>query len=110
MNLDRIDHITLQVADIEASIRWYQSSFRCELIQQDRFRARLKFDNVELTLILPSQEPPHLAFYRDDAHTLGALRLRPDGRHTTFIADPTGNPIEIVGVPPAEPISEKKDD
>ena len=110
MSLDRIDHITLQVADIEASIRWYQSSFHCELMQQDRFRARLRFDNVELTLILPSQEPPHLAFYRADAHTLGALRLRPDGRHSTFIADPTGNPIEIVGEPPEEPISEMKDD
>ena len=110
MSLDRIDHITLQVADVEASLRWYQSSFRCELLQQDRFRARLRFENVELTLILPSQEPPHLAFYREDAHTLGELRPRPDGRFSTFIADPTGNPIEIVGEPQREPSDETKDD
>ncbi len=106
--LDRIDHITLQVADISASLRWYQTSFRCEVLQQDKFRARLRFENVELTLILPSQEPPHIAFFRDDAATLGALRPRPDGRHSTFIADPTGNPIEIVGVPTE--VNEHKDD
>ena len=108
--LDRIDHITLQVADIEASLRWYQSSFRCELLTQDKFRAILRFANVELTLILPSQEPNHLAFFRHDAHTLGTLRARPDGRHSTFIADPTGNPIEIVGVPPSEQLAPEQQD
>ncbi len=94
--LDRLHHIAINVADIEKSLKWYQSSFRCEVVYRDRTQAVLQFVNVRLTLVLPNTEPSHIAFERDDAKTLGELRERPDGTESTFVADPTGNVIEIL--------------
>lgn len=94
--LDAIHHVTIQVASIDSSVKWYLNSFRCEVEQQTPLSATLRFQNILLTLVLPSQEPAHLAFVRKDAHTLGTLRPRTDGNRSTFLADPTGNPIEIL--------------
>ena len=95
--LDSIHHIAIHVADLSASIKWYQTSFNCELICQERQFARLRFANIELVLTLPSSDPAHLAFAREDATKLGTLRERADGLMTTFLSDPTGNTIEIIG-------------
>lgn len=95
-DLDDMHHVTIQVASIERSLKWYLNSFRCEVVRESSLSATLRFGNIQLTLVLPSQEPAHLAFVRDDAHTLGTLRRRPDGYYSTFIADPTGNPVEIL--------------
>ena len=94
--LDSIHHIAITVADIEQSLRWYQSSFRCQVLFQDTTKVVLQFANVKVTLVLPSQQQPHVAYIRDDAETLGELRSGPEGALSTFIADPTGNPVEIV--------------
>ena len=93
--LSVIHHVTINVADIEKSIKWYLSSFSCELIGQERTSATLRFANLSLTLCLPSESPAHLAFLRDDAATLGELRHRAEGLSSTFVADPTGNVIEV---------------
>ena len=93
---DSIDHIAVNVSDIVRAVKWYQSSFRCELVFQDKSQAVLQFANVRLQLVLPSMDPPHLAFVRDDAGKLGELRERADSRFTTFIADSTGNMVEII--------------
>ena len=94
--LDRIHHLALNVADIDKSITWYQSSYKCEVVYRDRTQVVLQFANVKLTLVLPSTEPAHLAFEREDANKLGELRERADGTKSTFLADPTGNVIEIL--------------
>ncbi len=94
--LDQIHHLAINVADLEKSIKWYQQSFNCRLIFQAKAQAILEFANVKLTLVLPSAEPLHLAFCRKDAKTLGTLRERVDGVNSTFIADPTGNVIEVI--------------
>ncbi len=95
--LDEIDHFAINVADIERSIKWYQNSFKCEVVFQNNTQAVLKFANVRLTLVLPSSEKSHISVYKDDAASLGTLRLRDDGLMTTFISDPTGNMVELVG-------------
>ena len=94
--LDSIHHFALNVADIEKSLAWYRSSYKCEIVYRDRTQAVLQFANVKLTLVLPNTEPAHLAFEREDADKLGELRERPDGTKSTFLADPTGNVIEIL--------------
>jgi catechol 2,3-dioxygenase-like lactoylglutathione lyase family enzyme len=93
---DRIDHIAVTVADLEQAIRWYTSSFACQLLQHDRTQATLRFDNIDLVLTLPSSLPGHLAFCRRDAATLGELHELADGRRSTLIADPAGTPVEII--------------
>ena len=101
-NLDHLHHIAINVADLKAAVKWYQSSFNCEIIFEGRTEVQLQFANTILCLILPSQERPHVAFLRHDAHTIGELRPRNNGVESTFIADPTGNTIEIVSsLPPA---------
>jgi hypothetical protein len=93
---DPIHHIAINVADIERSVQWYTSSARCKVIYRDVTQAILQFRNVRVVLVLPSQTPSHLALIRDDAATLGELRLNRDGTSSTIVSDPTGNLVEIV--------------
>lgn len=95
-NLDFVHHLAINVADIERSINWYQKSFNCKVVYQDKTQAVLEFANVRLVLVLPSLEPVHLGFTRKDAKTLGTLRERAMGINSTFISDPTGNVVEII--------------
>jgi catechol 2,3-dioxygenase-like lactoylglutathione lyase family enzyme len=94
--LHKIDHVAINVADLDKSIHWYQSSFTCELVARDKTQAVLQFSNIRLVLVLPSLEPTHLAYEREDAQTLGELRDRPHNVRSTFVADPTGNVVEIM--------------
>ena len=95
-SLDTIHHVAIAVADIEESLRWYKSSFSCEVSYRDATQAILQFANVRLVLVLPSQERTHVGYVRDDAETLGELFEQKDGTFATFVADPSGNPVKIV--------------
>ena len=95
-NLSNVDHISLCVADIKQAVHWYTTSFSCKVLYQEQTEALLEFANTKLQLILPSQQPPHLGFKREDAETFGELRQQLDGSLSTFISDPTGNIVEII--------------
>ena len=95
-SLTVIDHLAINVADIEKSVRWYLSSFNCRLLTQQRTFAMLQFANTRLILLLPSEQPGHIAFALADAATHGELHQQPEGHWSAFIADPTGNPVELV--------------
>lgn len=94
--LDSLHHIALTVADIEQSVEWYTTSFHCEVLYHERTEAMIQFDNIRLQLFLPSQQPPHIACVRSDAKTFGELREHRDGMQSTFVADPTGNVVELI--------------
>lgn len=94
--LSKIDHICISVADVKNATAWYASSFNCKIIYQDTLQAELEFANIKLHLVLPSKTPAHLAFCRDDAETLGELREQFNAIQSTFIADSSGNPVEII--------------
>lgn len=95
-NLDLVTHIVINVSDLEASKAWYQSSFNCEIIHQDSKNIRIRFNNVDLILALPSSERHHVAYQKNNAETYGELLEKSDGRKSCYIADPTGNPVELV--------------
>lgn len=97
--LTTIHHLAINVANLEKSIQWYRTSFNCELISQEKTEAVLQFANLRLVLVLPSQEPGHAAYGKDNAEAFGELRKRSDGVESTFVADPTGNVVEIVKYP-----------
>ena len=97
-----IHHIAIAVADIKRSIKWYMTSFHCELLEESAREAVLQFANIRLVLVLPSQEPAHMGFLKSDAHTFGELRPRGGDLWSTFVADPTGNVVELIGVDPAQ--------
>lgn len=99
--LTRVNHVAIWVADIESSVKWYTSSFSCEVVTQNLTHAVLRFENITVKLFLPSQQPPHLGYEKSDAASFGEIFKESDGVEQTFISDPTGNPVALV-LPPKQ--------
>jgi catechol 2,3-dioxygenase-like lactoylglutathione lyase family enzyme len=94
--LDSIDHIAIPVEDVASSVDWYKREFHCDVTYQDDTWAFLKFGNIKLALVVPSQHPAHIAFVSPDAEKFGALQLHRDGTRSCYVKDPAGNSIEIM--------------
>lgn len=94
--LDHIPHVVINVSDLEASKKWYLTSFSCEVAYEDSRNVRLRFENVDLLLCFPSVERHHVAYNKSNAETYGPMVEKSDGRNSCYIADPTGNPVELV--------------
>ena len=43
--LDTIDHIAIQVENIEKSVEWYKNKFKCKIIYSDKTWAFIQFKN-----------------------------------------------------------------
>jgi catechol 2,3-dioxygenase-like lactoylglutathione lyase family enzyme len=105
--LDSLDHVAVPVEDVAAAVDWYTKTFRCEVTYQDDTWAFLKFGNIKLALVIPSQHPAHIGCVSPDAGKYGALKLHRDGTKSCYVKDPAGNAIEILEphaslhVPPA---------
>ena len=95
-DLDTIDHIAIPVEDVATALDWYKSKFQCEVTYQDDTWAFIKFGNVKLALVIPSQHPAHIAFVSPEAEKSGALKLHRDGTRSCYVTDPAGNSIEIM--------------
>lgn len=94
--LDKLDHVAVQVADIDRGVNWYLETFNCEVEYKDETWALLNFDNVRLALVKPEQHPGHFAVERNDAGQFGQLTRHRDGTETVYINDPWENIIEIL--------------
>ena len=98
-SLSHIDHTVIMVADLDTSINWYTSSFSCGLIHKSKRLAILQFENIKIVLSLPSEQRPHLGIIKVDAAAFGEISEQSDLCHSTFIADPSGNPVELIVSP-----------
>lgn len=94
--LDNIDHIAISVDDIDSAVAWYMKTFQCEIAYRDATWAMLRFGNIKLALVVPSQHPPHIGLYSENAHKFGELKPHRDGTRSTYITDPSGNSIEVL--------------
>lgn len=94
--LDSLDHVAIPVEDVAAAVDWYTKTFRCEVTYQDDTWAFLKFGNVKLALVVPSQHPAHVGFVSPDAAKFGTLKLHRDGTRSCYVKDPAGNAVEIL--------------
>jgi catechol 2,3-dioxygenase-like lactoylglutathione lyase family enzyme len=97
--LTSIDHVLVNINNIEESVKWYQSSFECEVLYRSKTLAVLQFSNIKIVLSLPSEQRPHLGIQKSEASSFGELMEQSDLCISTFIADPSGNPIELVATP-----------
>ncbi|MDZ4821786.1 MAG: VOC family protein [Planctomycetota bacterium] len=97
-DLDAMHHVAIAVDDIAAAIEWYRANFRCEVAYQDATWGMLTFSNMQLALVTKSQHPPHIAFSSTQAEKFGPLKAHRDGTRSTYIADPSGNPVEIMAI------------
>jgi catechol 2,3-dioxygenase-like lactoylglutathione lyase family enzyme len=95
-NLTEIDHLVVMVADLEQSMHWYTTSFNCEVLYTTPTLAVLQFGNIKLVLSLPSEQRPHVAYKKETASEFGEIIEQGDLCHSTFVADPTGNLVELV--------------
>ena len=89
----KIDHIALQVKDIQESITWYVDNFECEIIHQDESWAFLQFENIKLALVIKDQHPYHIAFEVDKMEDGKKHR---DNSISKYINDPSGNKVELI--------------
>jgi catechol 2,3-dioxygenase-like lactoylglutathione lyase family enzyme len=94
--LDSIDHIAVPVKDVASAVAWYRSTFQCDVTYQDDTWAFLKFDNIKLALVIPSQHPAHISFVSPEAEKFGTLQLHRDGTRSCYVTDPAGNSVEIL--------------
>jgi len=94
--LDPIDHIAVQVRNINEAVLWYTKTFKCKLEYQDDTWAYLRFDNILLALVVPEQHPSHIAFTVEHAERFGPLKEHRDGTRSTYVNDPAGNAVEMV--------------
>lgn len=97
-SLDSLHHVAIVVSDIAKSVAWYQDTFRCEVGYQDATWAILKFANCHLALVTEGQHPPHISFAvpTAEAERFGKLKGHRDGTRSIYIADPSGNPVELL--------------
>lgn len=96
--LDAIDHVAISVHNIAEAVAWYRSSFNCEVTYQDGTWAMLRFANMRLALVVPNQHPPHIGLFSRHAEQFGELKPHRDGTRSTYIADPSGNWVEVLAM------------
>jgi catechol 2,3-dioxygenase-like lactoylglutathione lyase family enzyme len=94
--LDDIDHIAVPVENVKEAVEWYTKQFKCTIAYQDDTWAYLKFNNIHLALVIPSQHPLHIAFAVDDAEQYGKLKPHRDGTRSVYVNDPAGNSVEMI--------------
>lgn len=94
--LDTIHHIAIPVRDIAEAVTWYTKHLQCKISYQDATWALLDFANTKLALVIPSQHPMHIGFVIPDAEQYGTLKTHRDGTRSCYIADPSGNAVEML--------------
>ncbi|RLT13782.1 MAG: VOC family protein [Planctomycetota bacterium] len=94
--LDSIHHVAIAVRDVAEAVNWYRKHFRCDISYQDATWALLLFSNTQLALVIPDQHPPHIGFIHPKAEEFGPLKGHRDGTRSCYVADPSGNPVEVL--------------
>ena len=94
--LDIIDHIALQVKDIDKSIEYYTTHFKCEVLYQDDSWGFLKFKNTKLAFVKKEQHPFHFAIIKESFESKEGLVEHRDGSVSKYVKDIDGNSIELL--------------
>ena len=97
--LDKIDHIAIQVSDINKSVKWYTSNYKCNIIYADSTWAFIEFDNIKLSLVANEEHPQHFAVIDNSiVRDSKAVRHR-DGSISKYKKDIDNNYIEHIAYP-----------
>ena len=96
-----LDHIALNVKNVEKSASWYIESLGFECIYQDSTWAMLQKGDIKLALTLPNQHPPHLAIRVQSMEEFpeGKIGEHRDGSKYLYQKDPDGNVVEWIYYP-----------
>ena len=94
----KIDHIALQVNNINESVNYYKE-YGASVIHQDDTWAFLQFDNIKVALVIEDEHPYHIAFEVDMLPHTENVKKHRDGSISYYIKDPSDNTIEIIQYP-----------
>ena len=94
----KIDHIAIQVNDIDESVKYY-TDYGASIIYQDKTWAFLQFDNIKLALVVEDEHPYHIAFEVDLLPYTKNVTKHRDGSISYYVKDPSGNTVEIIKYP-----------
>ncbi len=94
----KIDHIAIQVDDIEESVKYY-TDYGASIIYQDKTWAFLQFDNIKLAIVVEDEHPYHIAFEVDLLPYTKNVTKHRDGSISYYVKDPSGNTVEIIKYP-----------
>ena len=83
--LDSINHIAICVPNVEEAVKWYTDTFNCQIDYQDKTWAYLRFNNIQLALVVPDQHPPHVCFVTAKAEQFGQLKTHRDGTRSCYV-------------------------
>ena len=95
-NIDKIDHIAIQVKDIKKSLNWYLKNFNCTEIYSDKTWAFIKFKNIKLALVTKEQHPFHFAIINEKVFLDPEAIKHRDGSISKYIQDIDNNHIELI--------------
>lgn len=101
----QLDHIAINVENIEKASEWYQKSLDARILYKDETWAMLDVGGTKIALTISKQHPPHFAFTLhslDDFPPGEEIRYHRDGSAYLYIEDPDGNTIEYVYWPEGE--------
>ena len=94
--LDSLHHVAIVVQNVADSVQWYRSTFRCAVAYEDDSWALLRFANSSLALVTEGDHPAHIGFVAPAALNAGPLKTHRDGTRSVYVADPTGNAVEML--------------
>lgn len=93
----KLDHIAINVKNIQESIDWYTEKLSARVTYVDKTWAMLDCAGTKVALTISDQHPPHFAFAVDDIAKLpGEVKYHRDGSAYVYTKDPDGNTIEYV--------------
>ena len=96
MSQDYIDHIAIEVKNVEEAVNWYSSKFNCIIKYQDDTWAMLGFNNISIALVTPGEHPPHFAVVKESISENPRVNFHRDGIGYLYSNDLDNNVIELV--------------
>ena len=96
-----LDHVALNVKDIQDSASWYIKNLGAEVIYIDDSWAMLEAGGAKIALTVASQHPPHLGFAISELSDIPCEdpAYHRDGTAYHYVTDPDGNTIEFLYYP-----------
>jgi len=98
----QLDHVAIQVKDINRAIEWYKENLGARVHYVDDTWAMLLIGDAAnccwVALVTPSQHPPHIAFRVSSKKELDGekVKVHRDGSSYIYKADSEGNIIELI--------------
>ena len=93
----KLDHVAINVKNINESIDWYIKNLSAQILYCDDSWAMLDCNGTKLALTISSQHPPHVAFCVSNIDQIpGIPKYHRDGSAYRYVDDPDGNTIEYV--------------